>query len=454
MSSSIPDGNPPADAAAASTNAPAAASAARTRQDALPTHVAASATDYNVLAVCDRYACVASAAAIHLVSLSSPLSVITLTDAAASCACFDRAGKRLLTGGSDKEVRLWELDDNLSAATAPRRLCTHNKKIGCVTFSPCESSALWADLFGEVYSVALAAPASASDAPPAPTLVLGHLSPVSHLAFSAPRPPNQDPTAAGVTLLTADREGHVRESRWPHAFVIECYYLEHSQPLALLLPLRDAPLLLTAAVDRAEICVWDAKGGDGALVGRVPTAELVVRAGKEAAPEAVAAEAPLLVAAACEIRGGGEGIADAPTGDLALVAMCFKGPHAATISFCACAPAGSAAPPVRLLPELSHTTLAPGCEVTALAYCAATATLVALVRNIPDGESDQGLLLINKASAAAFATGDAMAASQLMALPKASPPATGTLPSGGDDGNDDDEDDGSDGVASKRAKVQ
>ena len=451
MSSSIPDGNPGRRRRRVHQRACRRLGGAHP-PDAPPTHVAASATDYNVLAVCDRHASASARRRYPPASLSSPPSVITPTDAAASCACFDRAGKRLLTGGSDKEVRLWELDDNLSAATAPRRLCTHNKKIGCVTFSPCESSALWADLFGEVYSVALAAPASASDAPPAPTLVLGHLSPVSHLAFSAALLPTGPARRRRHAPHRGPRGPRAREPV-AHAFVIETYYLEHSQPLALLLPLRDAPLLLTAAVDRAEICVWDAKGGDGALVGRVPTAELVVRAGKEAAPEAVAAEAPLLVAAACEIRGGGEGIADAPAGDLALVAMCFKGHHAATISFCACAPAGSAAPPVRLLPELSHTTLAPGCEVTALAYCAASATLVALVRNIPNGESGQGLLLINKASAAAFATGDAMAASQLMALPKASPPATGTLPSGGDDGNDDD-DDGSDGVASKRAKVQ
>ena len=107
-------------------------------------------------------------------------------------------------------------------------------------FSPDGFMALYADLFGEVHGVSLA------DAEGGPTLVLGHLSPVSHLTF----------TPCSGALLTADREGHLRSSRWPDAFVIECYYLWHTSPLLLALPLTSSPLVLTAPVDGKELCLW------------------------------------------------------------------------------------------------------------------------------------------------------------------------------------------------------
>ena len=198
-----------------------------------------------VLAVCGEWMCVAGKR-VHLVRLADraefPLPI------ACTSVGFDAAGTRLLVGADDKQVLLY---DTLPPGDTPPRKWTAGKKVGCVAFSPDGLFALWSDLFGECYSVAL------SEADATPQLVLGHLSPVSHLIFSS----------NGSALLTADREGHIRSSHWPHAFVIECYYLWHSTPLSLVLPLKSCPLVLSATSEGKEICVW--KAHSGALLDRM-----------------------------------------------------------------------------------------------------------------------------------------------------------------------------------------
>jgi hypothetical protein len=274
------------------------------RQDDL-----ASASTTATFAVCNNYACITSGSSVGLVDLSSgalhPLPVQQCT-----CASFASAGGQLLTGGDDKCVRLWATSPPPGDGTAPLCSWTHSKKIGCVAFSPDGKTALWADLFGEVYAVEL------GSAPTAPALILGHLSPINHLLFSA----------CGGALLTADREGHLRSSVWPHTFVIECYYLEHTKPvraatapiigsattrrchrctrrasaplelghspssphlhlpykpfapfaplsqLSLVLSLTDSPLVLTVPSDGHEVCLWRSR--TGALLGRTSAAQL------------------------------------------------------------------------------------------------------------------------------------------------------------------------------------
>ena len=139
-----------------------------------------------------------------------------LSASAVECVRFDRTGALLLSGGGDKQVRFWD-----TATQTCTRTWTHGKKIACVEFSADAGVAMWADRFGEVYVVSLREPDAV------PSLALGHLSPVSHLRL----------TTCGTALLTADREGHVRNSVWPHAFVINNYYLGHTLPLQIVLPM-------------------------------------------------------------------------------------------------------------------------------------------------------------------------------------------------------------------------
>ena len=119
-----------------------------------------------VLAVCADWACVA-ADPVCLLRLADRTPTTLSESGRASCACFDGSGTRLLLGGEEKQVLLF---DELPPGRAPCRRWTHNKKIGCVAFSPDGFMALYADLFGEVHGVSLA------DAEGCPTLVLGHLS--------------------------------------------------------------------------------------------------------------------------------------------------------------------------------------------------------------------------------------------------------------------------------------
>lgn len=201
------------------------------------------------LAACAGWACIARPPHAQLLDLQT--GVATALASCASCACFDASGARLLAA-EDKTIVLY---DSLPPG-APSRRWTHGKKVGCVAFSPDGCFALWSDFFGEVYSVAL-------DSEATPSLVLGHLSPVSHMTYAS----------SGGALLTADREGHVRSSQWPHAFVIECYYLWHTSPLLVVLPLASSPLMISAACDGHELCVWRAHSG--VLLNRTPAQELL-----------------------------------------------------------------------------------------------------------------------------------------------------------------------------------
>ena len=204
-----------------------------------------------------------------------------LSTSAVECVRFDRTGALLLSGGGDKVVRLWD-----TATRTCTRSWTHGKKIACVEFSADGGVAMWADRFGEVYVVSLREP----DAEP--TLALGHLSPVSHLRL----------TPCGTALLTADREGHVRNSVWPHPFVINNYYLGHTLPLQMVLPMASSPLLVTCATGAGDICVWRLQGG--ALLHQW-TAEWLQRAceGREGEPTPAAEEPPAAVEGGA-VRGG------------------------------------------------------------------------------------------------------------------------------------------------------
>lgn len=273
----------------------------------------------------------------------------------ATCVCFNREGTHMVTGGDDKTVRLWE---TLPPAEAPARTWTHGKKIGCVTFSPDGATILFADLFGEVYSVSLAAGASAE-----PELLLGHLSPISHLAFH--------PTE--TTLLSADREGHVRESAWPHSFVIDCYYLEHTSPLVLMLAIASAPLVLTSATDGQTLCAWKAHTGE--LVRKHTAAELLGGTSNSEQSSSTSAA----IACGCEVKAQG------------LVALAPK--QGGSIHFCAASADASA---IEARPALACELPSGAPGAAALSYSADSAVLCVLlvggegVALLPAAASGQG----------------------------------------------------------------
>ena len=222
--------------------------------------------------------CVIQQGSVHLLNANGsgePLPLLAEGGASllARCARFDASGSRLLTGGDDKVVRCWDV----SSATCVRSW-THSKKIGCVEVAADGSTVIWADRFGEVFAVPL------DDAAAKPTVALGHLSPVSHLRLSP----------CGTLLISADREGHVRSSCWPHTFVIGSFYLSHTSPLQLALPLAHAPLLITAASNGHAVCLW--KMHSGALVQQLSAGELW----RLCCPDGAASAEPPALGTACE----------------------------------------------------------------------------------------------------------------------------------------------------------
>ena len=317
-----------------------------------------------IIAVGGTWACVPSGSSFCLLQLpSNPSSAADASmmqklevSLPATCACFDGTGTRLLVGGDDKTVRLW---DTLPPGETPARTWVHNKKIGCVAFSPDGDIVMWSDLFGEVFSVSLSAGAAA-----APAILLGHLSPISHLAFH--------PTDAA--LLSADREGHVRESQWPLAYIIECYYLEHQSPIVIMLPLATSPLVLTAATDGKMLCAWRVHAADTPPLSMQSAAELVPADASVVVPSSSAAassssaepESASALACGCEVPW------------MRLVALGARG--SSTIHFCephADATAGTGG--VTPKPELACRLPAGAPGPIALACSAATRVLCALL---------------------------------------------------------------------------
>ena len=171
-----------------------------------------------------RLVCVAHLDSLQLFAAEEPLAPRALTPTGVvRSVCFSRCGGVLLSGGDDKAVRAWDV--TADAAAAPIGTWTHHKKIGCVAFAPLPAGGetsllgLWADKFGEVFAFDVRCPSAApllarpalaakrrhftaTARAQAPLLKLGHLSPVSHLAF----------TPGGGELLRAGREEPVHHS--------------------------------------------------------------------------------------------------------------------------------------------------------------------------------------------------------------------------------------------------
>lgn len=93
-------------------------------------------------------------------------------------------------------------------------------------------------------------------------LLLGHVSMLLSLAAITMPPP---PTDAGgkerTYILTADRDEHIRVSRYPQSYVIHCFCLGHTNFVnALLLPSWAPHTLLSAGGD-ISLMLWDWRQG-------------------------------------------------------------------------------------------------------------------------------------------------------------------------------------------------
>lgn len=184
-----------------------------------------------------------------------------------TCSAVDKNFGSLTTIGDDKRLRVWNIG-NLQLVLESTR-CVFFRKTACsllmfkiselpkkatqVSFFEDETSQsiVVADKFGDVYKYPLVPrlvtrttttsgrESLASHENPHGDLILGHASIITCFTFSADE----------RFIITADRDEHIRASRFPRGYIIERYCLGHKQLrllpfLSLFFPLRKRPSVL------------------------------------------------------------------------------------------------------------------------------------------------------------------------------------------------------------------
>lgn len=180
---------------------------------------------------------------VAILRLGAPAVVRAAVDASRVAVC---PGGDLVAAAAGKEVLLLRSDEGTVALrlAAPKRMAD-------VAFVD-RDVVLFADRFGDVFSGRVREGAAAE-----PAHALGHVSPMTTLAFDAAR----------GFVISADLDHRIRVSRWPAAYDVAAFCLGHTAPVSHIctLPLETSPGMdfLTA-------------GDDGAIRGwRVDSEELV-----------------------------------------------------------------------------------------------------------------------------------------------------------------------------------
>ncbi|KAF8586342.1 WD40 repeat-like protein [Ramaria rubella] len=168
------------------------------------------------------------------------------------CSTVDKEYTHLITTGEDKKLEVWGLDS--LRLKSSREL---SKKATMVQLSHDGETILVADKFGDVFAYPLTPPTNiiptlsdasqASHENPHGSLVLGHASIITSFLLSPD----------GRHIITADRDEHIRVSRYPHGYIIDRYCLGHQLYVsAICLPSFDPCSLVSGGGD-PSLHVWD-----------------------------------------------------------------------------------------------------------------------------------------------------------------------------------------------------
>ncbi|KAH9070678.1 WD40 repeat-like protein [Lactarius deliciosus] len=181
------------------------------------------------------------------------------------CAAVDTRCAHLATAGDDKLLKVWAIDtlQLLSERELP-------KKPTQIAFAHSGQTIVVADKFGDVFSYPLtplptttltSAPSTEADTlashenPSGGTLVLGHTSLLTAFLLS----PDE------THIVTADRDEHIRASRFPQGYTIESFCLGHKRFISAIHIPREptAHGVLVSGGGDPVLKVWDWRAGRG-----------------------------------------------------------------------------------------------------------------------------------------------------------------------------------------------
>jgi tRNA (guanine-N(7)-)-methyltransferase subunit TRM82 len=171
---------------------------------------------------------VASGASLHVYTSSGVTTTTpeTVSDAKAHATALVRKvaissdGALAVTAGDDKALRIWDI---AAGKATPRSARIMHKRAAAISFTAA-NDVIVTDKVGDVYLY----PLEPRAAPPAPQgfklqadpglnpdadFLLGHVSVVSQHVLAP----------GGKRIITADRDEHIRVSRFPLAYVIDKY---------------------------------------------------------------------------------------------------------------------------------------------------------------------------------------------------------------------------------------
>ncbi|CAO3587620.1 unnamed protein product [Absidia cylindrospora] len=150
---------------------------------------------------------------------------------------FSKDGDRLATSGDDKEVRVYDTNNWELLSSRPA-----HKRVNALQFTKDASTVVVADKFGDVYCHPANTVSEEKFEP-----IVGHVSMITDVILSDDE----------KYVITADRDEHIRVSRFPNGYNIENFCLGHTDVVTVirLLP-WDKNILVSAGGDNT-ICLWD-----------------------------------------------------------------------------------------------------------------------------------------------------------------------------------------------------
>ncbi|KAI8083128.1 WD40-repeat-containing domain protein [Halteromyces radiatus] len=151
---------------------------------------------------------------------------------------FSQDGSRLVTTGDDKNIRVYDTTDQWKQLFSRPA----NKRVNALQFTKDASTIVVADKFGDVHCHPAEAATEDKLAP-----IVGHVSMLTDVILSDDE----------KYVITADRDEHIRVSRFPNGYNIENYCLGHTDVVTVIRLLPWNVNMMVSAGGDNTIRTWD-----------------------------------------------------------------------------------------------------------------------------------------------------------------------------------------------------